>query len=150
MNSFNPEDYDSDIVLVEMVSQGRAKGFKVVDEYSALGDEVITGRIAKRMRGLLNLIEGKNDNILIEANTRLEDEIEEMRDDNRVISSELSEANVRIREHEKTSASYDELLSMVNEVLSDVYADSFDDLDSAVRALVDEYDDLLEETEDED
>jgi hypothetical protein len=33
----------------------------------------------------------------------------------------------------------------VNEVLSDVYMDKFDDLESAVRALVEEYEEAVEE-----
>ena len=38
---------------------------------------------------------------------------------------------------------------MVNEVLDEVYAVGFSALDSAVRALIEEYDDLVEESEDE-
>ena len=38
---------------------------------------------------------------------------------------------------------------MLNEVLGEVYAVGFSDLDSAVRALIEEYDDLAEESEDE-
>ena len=150
MNSFNPESYDDDIIVVEMQSLGRGRGFKVVGEYSALGDEVLTGRIAKRMNGLLHLIEGDSPNPLQVKNVQLEDQVEELEDDVKTLLSELKVAKKRIRELEEGGTErYDELLYMVNEVLGEVYAVGFSDLDSAVRALIEEYDDLVEESEDE-
>ena len=38
-----------------------------------------------------------------------------------------------------------ELLELVNGVLSDVYMEKFDDLESAVRTLVEEYEEAVEE-----
>ena len=150
MNSFNPEKYNDDIIVVDMQSQGRARGFKVVNEYSALGDEVLTRRIADRMRLILKLIEGDTQSPLMIRNTRLEDQVEELEDDVKAFLSELNVANKRIRELEEGDIErYDELLYMVNEVLGEVYAVGFSDLDSAVRALIEEYDDLAEESEDE-
>lgn len=150
MNSFNPEKYNDDIIVVDMQSQGRARGFKVVNEYSALGDEVLTRRIADRMRLILKLIEGDTQSPLMIRNTRLEDQVEELEDDVKALLSELKVANKRIRELEEGDTErYDELLYMVNEVLGEVYAVGFSDLDSAVRALIEEYDDLVEESEDE-
>ena len=58
MKSFNPEDYDDDITLVEMQSLGRGKGFTVTDEYSALDDRVLMDRIAMRLHALRGLIDG--------------------------------------------------------------------------------------------
>ena len=151
MNSFNPEKYNDDIIVVDMQSQGRARGFKVVNEYSALGDEVLTRRIADRMRLILKLIEGDTQSPLMIRNTRLEDQVEELEDDVKAFLSELKVAKKRIRELEEGDTErYDELLYMVNEVLGEVYAVGFSDLDSAVRALIEEYDDLVEESEDED
>ncbi len=151
MNSFNPESYDDDIIVVEMQSLGRGRGFKVVGEYSALGDEVLTRRIADRMRLILKLIEGDTQSPLMIRNTRLEDQVEELEDDVKAFRSELKVAKRRIRELEEGDTErYDELLYMVNEVLGEVYAVGFSDLDSAVRALIEEYDDLVEESEDED
>ena len=150
MNSFNPEKYNDDIIVVDMQSQGRARGFKVVNEYSALGDEVLTRRIADRMRLILKLIEGDTQSPLMIRNTRLEDQVEELEDDVKAFLSELKVAKRRIRELEEGDTErYDELLYMVNEVLGEVYAVGFSDLDSAVRALIEEYDDLVEESEDE-
>ena len=150
MNSFNPEKYNDDIIVVDMQSQGRARGFKVVNEYSALGDEVLTRRIADRMRLILKLIEGDTQSPLMIRNTRLEDQVEELEDDVKAFLSELKVAKKRIRELEEGDTErYDELLYMVNEVLGEVYAVGFSDLDSAVRALIEEYDHLVEESEDE-
>jgi len=151
MNSFNPEKYNDDIIVVDMQSQGRARGFKVVNEYSALGDEVLTRRIADRMRLILKLIEGDTQSPLMIRNTRLEDQVEELEDDVKAFRSELKVAKRRIRELEEGDTErYGELLYLVNEVLGEVYAVGFSDLDSAVRALIEEYDDLVEESEDED
>ena len=150
MNCFNPEEYDNDIIVVEMQSLGRGRGFEKIDEYSALGDEVITGRIAGRLHRLLRLIEGDSPNPLQVENVRLEDQVEELVDDVKALLSELKVAKKRIRELEEGDTErYDELLYMVNEVLGEVYAVGFSDLDSAVRALIEEYDDLVEESEDE-
>ena len=149
IESFNPEDYVNDIILVEMKSLGWRKGFKVVDEYSALGDETITGRIADRLHLLLQLIEGDKKRPLEVENTKLEDQVEELEDDIKVLLPEMEAAKERIRELEKESEGYGELLSMVNEALEHAYDEPFYDLCSAVEALIGEFDDLLEEAEDE-
>jgi len=151
MNSFHPEHFQDDIIVVEMQSQGRGRGFKVVDEYSALGDEVLVGRIVKRIDSLQGLILGESSSALLEEKSRLEDSVEELEDEVGMLRKVLREARGRIQEL-KERASLDmvnyELLSLVNEVLCDS-DDEFSDLDSAVRALVVKYDDLLEESEDE-
>ncbi len=149
MNSFNPESYDDDIIVVEMQSLGRGRGFKVVGEYSALGDEVLTRRIADRMRLILKLIEGDTQSPLMIRNTRLEDQVEELEDDVKAFLSELKVAKRRISAFEEDAAIYDDLLSLVNEALGDGYDEEFTDLGSAVEALIEEYDDLREEVEDE-
>jgi uncharacterized protein YukE len=135
-----------------MQSLGRARGFKVVDEYSALGDEAITSRIASRMHTLLRLIEGESPNPLVAENVRLEEQVEELEDEVRGLSKTLERANITISKHEDSAEEeeddYEELLSLVNNALSDVYDEEFDDMESAVRALVDEYEDILEETGD--
>ena len=83
-------------------------------------------------------------------NVQLDDQVEELEDDVKAFRSELKVAKKRIRELEEGDTErYDELLYMVNEVLGEVYAVGFNDLDSAVRALIEEYDDLVEESEDE-
>ena len=132
-----------------MKSLGWRKGFKVVDEYSALGDETITGRIADRLHLLLQLIEGDEKRPLEVENTKLEDQVEELDDEVKALASELEASKERIRELEEESEGYGELLSMVNEALEYAYDESFYDLGSAVEALIGEYDDLLEEAEDE-
>jgi uncharacterized protein YukE len=77
----------------------------------------------------------------------------ELEDEDRSLSEKLKKANQMMIKYEDTAEEeedgYEELLSLVNNALSDVYDEEFDDLNSAVRTLIDEYDDLLEETEDE-
>ena len=104
-----------------------------------------------RLHRLLRLIEGDSPNPLQVENVQLDDQVEELEDDVKAFLSELKVAKRRIRELEEGDTErYDELLYMVNEVLGEVYAVGFSDLDSAVRALIEEYDDLVEESEDED
>ena len=158
MNSFNPEEFEDDITIVEMQSLGRGKGFTVTGEFSALSDEVLMGRIAKRLHALLGLIEGDDKKIvkpeemrlseLERENWRLEDTVEELEDDLRSLSEELKSTRTIISEQAAEKAEYDELLELVSEALSDVYEEEFEDLDSAVRSLVDEYSDTVEEAED--
>jgi uncharacterized coiled-coil DUF342 family protein len=130
-----------------MQSQGRGRGLKVVDEYSALGDEFLMGSIGKR----LDSLQDTRASLFIEEENRFKDSVEGLEDEATTLRKELREARGRIKElEEKTylDEANDELLSLVNEVLCDP-DDEFSDLDSAVRALVDKYDDLLEESEDE-
>ena len=150
MNRFNPESYDDDIIVVEMQSLGRGRGFKVVGEYSALGDEVLTRRIANRMRLILKLIEGDTQSPLMIRNNRLEDQVEELEDDVKALRSELEAARGRISAFEEDAEIYTDLLSLVNEALGDGFDEVFTDLGSATEALLEAYDDLLEEVEDED
>ncbi len=149
MKSFNPEAYDEDITLVEMQSMGRGRGFKVVGEYSALGDEAITSRIASRLHQLLHLIEGDSPIPLQVKNVQLEDQVEELEDDVKALQSELEAARVRISAFEEEAETHDALLTMVNEALGDAYDEEFTDLGSAVGVMIKGYDDLREEVEDE-
>ena len=149
MNSFNPEDYENDIFVVEMRSLGRGRGFEKIGEYSALEDTALTSRIGKRIRLLLDVIQGENQETTEDVEV-LDDQLEELEDDFRALQAELSQANNRIRDLENEVMKDDELLSSVNDVLDGVADDDFTDLHSAVMALIEAYDDLLEETEDED
>jgi hypothetical protein len=151
-SSFHPENLGNDIEYVDMRSLGRGRGFQVTGRYTALGDPVLMGRISLRLHVLLRLIEGKEP-LLNEENQRLLDAVEELEDEDRSLSEKLKKANQMIIKYEDTAEEeedgYEELFSLVNNALSDVYDEEFDDLNSAVRTLIDEYDDLLEETEDE-
>ncbi len=152
LNSFNPENYDTDIILVDMQSQGRAKGFKKIREFSGLSDRGLMDRIAARLETLLTLIKGDSPNQIMAENVRLDDAVEELEDDNRALRKELhlaQEQMVELKAKYEAYDSLDELVSQINEVLSDTYHDPFQDLESAVTALIEEYDDLLEESEDE-
>jgi predicted nucleic acid-binding Zn-ribbon protein len=117
-----------------------------------LGDPELMGRISTRLHELQRLIEGKEP-LLDEENQRLLDAVEELEDEVRSLSEKLKKANQTIINYEDTAEEeedeIEELLSLINEALSAVYSEVFDDLDSAIRALVDEYEDLLEETDDE-
>ena len=113
MNSFHPEHFEDDIIVVEMQSQGRGRGFKVVNEYSALGDEFLMGRIGKRLDSLQGLINGESSSLFIEEENRLKDSVEELEDETTTLRKELREARGRIKElEEKTylDEANDELL----------------------------------------
>ena len=136
-----------------MRSLGWRKGFKVTDEYSALGDEELMARISERLKRLLQVIDGNHEKRDAVDKANLEDQIEELTDDFTVQAVELAHAKRRIEKLEKVteeSVSFNGLLSRINDILSEVYHDDFEDLESAVGALIEEYDDLREETEDED
>jgi hypothetical protein len=139
--------------MVEMESLGWRKGFKVTDEYSALGDDAITSRIAIRMHTLLRLIEGESPKPLVVKNTHLEDQVEELEDEVHSLTEKLKKANITIGKYEDSKEEEDddieELLILVNEALSEVYDEEFVDLAPAVEALVEEYNEAVEEAEDE-
>ena len=148
LSSFDPSDYEQDIVVVKMASLGRGRGFKVVSQFSALGDQELMEVIAKRLRVLLRLIEGYSPKDHKAENASLDDQVEELDDEVKALASELEAAKGRARELEKESERHGELLSMVNEALELEYDEPFYELCSAVEALIEEYDDLLEEVED--
>jgi len=143
MNSFSPEHYDEDVILVEMQSLGRARGFAKIGEYSALNDEVLMGRIADRLHVLLALIEGERAGAVERENQRLDDLVEELEDEVRSLEEELRVARERIMEYEDAAEEEDDeieaLLILLNETLGGVYDEEFEDLASAVGALVEEY-----------
>ena len=149
MNSFSPERYDDDIIVVEMQSLGRGRGFEKTAEYSGLGDEVLMGRISKRLKRLLQVIDG--DSLDSPERGLLEDQLEEFEDETQAIKTELDMARIRIRELEalnEESESLDELLSRINDALSITIDEDFGDIESAVGALIDGYHDAVEEAED--
>lgn len=132
LNRFKPEDFEEVIELIEMQSQGRARGWKEIARYSALEDEELMGRIADRCRVILKMI---GDEVTPPEDAELE---EELRD--------------RIEEIQETADGYEEemdgLLVQVNEALSEVYEEEFDTLEAALKALITEYLEALEEAED--
>ena len=117
---FAPEDLEEDIQVVERVSLGRARGFKVVGRPSVLDDKVLMGRIAARCHVILKLL-GQDQDIDEEKLQGLIDEYEEI---------------------------WEDCLIRINSALPE-YED-FDDLEDAVKTLVKEYfeaqveDDLVE------
>jgi len=148
VSTFHPENLDNDIEYVEMRSLGGRRGFQVTGRYSALGDTELMGRLSTRLHELLRLIEGR-DVSLDEENQRLLDSVEELEDEVWSLSERLEKAHQMVAQFENTAEEEDdeneELLSLINEALSTMYHEAFDDLDSAVRALVDEYHDAVEE-----
>ena len=151
VNSFHPENLGNDIEYVEMRSLGGRRGFQVTGRYSALGDTELMGRISTRLQELQRLIEGK-EVPLGEENQRLLGSVEELEDEVLSLSEKLENAHQKIAMYEDAAEEEDdeikELLSLINEALSTMYHEAFDDLDSSVRALVDEYHDAMEEAED--
>jgi predicted nucleic acid-binding Zn-ribbon protein len=109
------------------------------------------GRISTRLRELQRLIDGK-EAPQDEENLRLLDTVEELEDEVRSLSERLEKAhqvNATYQDaSEETEDEKGELLSLINEALSNVYHEAFEDLGPAVRALVDEYSDAVEEAED--
>ena len=150
LSSFDPSEYEQDIVVVEMASLGRGRGFKVVGESSALGDQRLMEMIVKRLRVLLNLIEGDSPNPLGEENMRLEDQVEELEDDNRTLRLELRNARddvVDLEEERLSPEDYERILYTINETL--LHFEDIEDLESAVETLIGEYLDAQEELGDE-
>ena len=121
LRHFAPEDFDENIQVVSRRSLGRGRGFEVTGRYSVLDDEELMERIATRLHLLLNLIEGEDANP-----EKGEDEYEE-----------AEEEDDR------------ELLVQVNEALSNVYDGCFTKLDTAVRTLIQEYNEVAEKRRDE-
>lgn len=151
LSSFNPEAYDLDIEVVEMQSLGRGRGFEVLKRYSALDDEELMNRVSRRLRELLALIEGETEDPE-EEKQQLLDAIEELNDDVRALKIQLHEERKRLKQYAelivKERDADEELLDLVNDAIGDLYESRFDDLSSAVRGLIDEYLDTLEEAED--
>jgi DNA repair exonuclease SbcCD ATPase subunit len=134
-----------------MSSLGGRRGFQVTGRYSALGDNDLMRRISTRLHELQRLIQGKEGS-LDEENQRLLDTVEELEDEVRSLSERLEKAHQMNAKHEEAVEELDdekgELLSLINEALSVVYHEAFVGLGPAVRALVDEYSDVVEEAED--
>jgi regulator of replication initiation timing len=151
LSHFDPQQYQDDIQVVDMQSLGRARGFAVTAEYSALDDRDLMDAISRRLRALLRVIEGGEEHPLEREDGGLEETVEELEDEVADLRSELEEAKKRIREYESDDESqdHDALLEKVNEALGEVYEEGFDDLGSAVEALIEEYYEALEEAEDE-
>jgi septal ring factor EnvC (AmiA/AmiB activator) len=150
LSSFDPSEYEKDIVVVEMTSLGRGRGFKVVREFSALGDQALMEVIAKRLRVLLNLIEGYKVSSSEAETQRLLDEIEELQDDNSTLRLELRKTRDVIEdldEERLSTEDYERILQQINESLCNF--EDIEDLDTAVETLVNEYLDILEELGDE-
>jgi hypothetical protein len=151
LSSFDPSEYELDIVCVEMAGLGRGRGFKVVREFSALGDHELMEVIGRRLRVLLNLIEGDESSSPLAETQRLLDEIEELQDDNSTLRLELQKARSVIEELDEERLSpedYESMLHLINETLCDF--EDIENLESAVETLVNEYQDILEELGDED
>lgn len=77
--------------------------------------------------------------------------MEELEDETKALQAEIEVARKRIGELESVveeNEVVDELLSKVNEVLDDTFDEGFEDIESAVVALIDEYHDAVEEAED--
>ena len=109
------------------------------------------GRVSERLKQLLQVVDGDYGSLDAADRNVLEDQVEELEDENQALKTELNQARRRIEELEKVneeSASLDELLTQINAVLGDTYDEGFEDIESAVEALIDEYHDAVEEVED--
>ena len=117
LDSFNPEDMEEDIQVVEMRSLGRGRGFEVVSRESALDDEELTSTVAARLHALLNLLEGEGT-----ALRREENELE----------AQLANSDEESEELKALEASVENALRLLNDHLGE----SFDNLEEAVECIV--------------
>jgi alkylhydroperoxidase/carboxymuconolactone decarboxylase family protein YurZ len=115
-----------------MKSLGRARGWAETARYSALGDEELMARIAKRCRIILEII-GEDITKPEDADTE-----EELKD-------EIVELQKSLDDFEEE---FDELLERANVVLTEIYEEPFSTLDAALKALITEYREAIEELED--
>ena len=143
LRKFDPENFENDITIVEMQSQGRARGFKVVDEYSGLHDEDLISKISARIDILKKLID-KESNV---DRDKIEDHIEELTDENKHLQTQLEIALIGINQLEDTLEENDDILEMINQALEDITDEEFTDLSEAVSALIIEFEEALEEAE---
>lgn len=132
LNRFKPEELVELIECIEMRSLGRARGWKVSNRFSALEDEELMDRIADRCRIILKIM---GEDVMQSEDTDLE---EELRD-------RIEELTGFVDEYEEEM---DGLLADVNRALPDDY-EAFDTLEAALKALIVEYREAMEESEDE-
>ena len=151
LSNFHPESYDLDVELVEMQSLGRGRGFQVIDRFSALEDEELMRRISKRLKELLALIEDESEDHdeekqqLLDANEELEDTVRSLEGQLKRSEERIEELERALDENEEVD---DELLELVNDALRDVSGEGFESLEPAIKFLVDDYLDAVEEAED--
>jgi predicted nuclease with TOPRIM domain len=142
-----------------MKGLGRGKGFEVTGEYSALGDVNLTSRINERVKKIENItsVEPEREqqvelkitesqyNMILDREEELEDEVAYLRRKLRQEQGKVADLQDRLEEIEDSES---EILEKINDAIGEIYHEEFDDVYSAVDALLEEYHDLLEETED--
>ena len=151
LSCFNPDRYDDDIKCVEMQSRGRAKGFEVTRRFSALDDEELMDLISSRCRAILKIV---GEEVTEKSSvTALEKELGKWRTEVLGLREVENQLNDEIVGLQKSVDDYEEemdgLLAQVNGVLPDIY-EEFSYLENAVEALIEEYQEAVEEEEDED
>jgi molecular chaperone GrpE (heat shock protein) len=138
LRNFDPEDFEDDIICVEMQSLGRGKGFEVVGEYSLLEDEEIMGKISSRVSKLNTVLDITDANEL----ARLEDSIEELEDENKHLQAEFENKQKIINSMKND---HEMILEKVSESLD--HESEFSDYIEAIEALLIDYEESLEELE---
>lgn len=132
LDSFNPEDMEDDVQVVEMRSLGRGRGFEVVSRRSALGDPELTSTVAARLHALLNLLEGEGTEI---RDVRVEDlkrEAAALRREENELEAQLAKSEEENEELVALEATVENALRLLNNHLGE----SFDDLETAVEYIV--------------
>lgn len=144
LSCFTPDEYSDDIECVEMRSLGRARGFEVSARFSALGDEELMDMISSRCHAILTIVGAEVTKSSVAA---LEKELGDWRKEALGLRDKIVDLQKSVDEYEEEM---DGLLVQVNEVLSEVYEEEFIYLEDALRALIVEYHETVEESEDED
>jgi hypothetical protein len=121
-NKFTSKVFANDIYALSFKGLGRARGFAPTEKHSILDDTGLMNEITRRCHLILNLIEGGD-----------QDEEEG-----------LQELRYELDEYEEE---FDTCLTLINESLPDEY-EEFSDLENAIKSLVTEYQEALEELED--
>ena len=120
LSSFEPEDLEEDIMIVEMVSRGR-RGFEVVSRQSALDDPELMEVISERLRVLLRLLDDEGTALRREENEE---------------EAQLAKSEEENEELAALEATVENALRLLNSHLGE----SFDSLEEAVECIVAEND----------
>ncbi len=143
LSCFTPDEYSEDIECVEMRSLGRARGFEVSARFSALGDEELMDMIASRCRAILKIVgEEVTEKSSVAA---LKKKLGEWRNEALGLRDEIVELQKSLDDFEEE---FDELLERANVVLTEIYEEPFSTLDAALKALITECREAMEELED--
>jgi chromosome segregation ATPase len=146
--TYEPTNFDNDISLVYMSSLGRGKGFQIIGEASIEDDSETLMLIKQRIATLHNYLNGPEINEI----DKLAGTVEELKEELCTCKKDLKAANKQVTELESVLGEHgdseEELVDLIVDALGDATKIVFEDLESAVEALIEVYHDLREEYDD--